>query len=119
MRSIVGRVATGRREVNRYPTILRDRQNVEQLLEIGAMILVVAPRDSQRRHTLTPSRDRRLFVGPMKRHGRRVVVQFIQAEVEVPNNVFDQLHDERSVDAFEQPIQTPPQSIIIEMLHLG
>ena len=57
MSSIIGRVATGRRKVNRYAAIVRDRQDIEQLLQIRTMIFVVAPRNPQSGQAVTQSRD--------------------------------------------------------------
>ena len=61
VRLVVGRVTTGRPKVDRHAAVVANRENVNQLFQIRAMILVVAPSNGQ----CTPT-SAHLFAGGIR-----------------------------------------------------
>ena len=114
MGAVVGGVATLDPEVHRHGTVAADGEDVEQLLEVGAVILVVAPGDRQ----AEPSPQRALPVGvlvvPVKRHGRGVVVQFIERDVELADGVGRDVESQGRDVGVEEAVEGTPDAIIVE-----
>ena len=111
---VIGGVATLDPEVHRHGTVAADGEDVEQLLEVGAVILVVAPGD--REAELSPQRA--LPVGvlivPVKRHGRGVVVQFIERDVELADGVGRDVESQGRDVGVEEAVEGTPNAIIVE-----
>ena len=80
--AVIGGVAALDPEVHRHGTVAADGEDVEQLLEVGAVILVVAPGDRQAKLSPQGALPVGVLVVAVERHGRGVVVQLIERDVE-------------------------------------
>ena len=117
MRAVIHHIAAGRGEVHRHAAVLADRQRVEQLLQVGAVVLAVSPGDGRRGTALPMPFLPRLLIRSVERHGRRVVVQFVQADAELADDVPHHGQDHLGPGAGEQPIQAPPQPVVVQERH--
>ena len=85
--AVVGGVAALDAELHRHGAVARDGEDVEQLLEVGAVVLVVAPGDGQPQPAPQgPLPSARLVVA-VEGDGGRVVVQLVELDVELADGV--------------------------------
>ena len=106
---VIGDVATLNLEMHRHSAVTGHSQDVEELLEIGPVILVVPPGDRQ---GLLPGPGFLLGVigiGAVEGDGGRVVVQFVQFNLELGNRLGRDDQDQRGDIALKQPIQARPR----------
>ncbi len=111
-RAVLG-VAVARLVVDRHGAVGTHRQHEQQLLEIRAMVFVVAVANGQ--GPLAAQRAApRLPVLARKGHGRRVVVPLGQINPKGAHRPHHHLRQERRPVSVEQPVQRPPDLIIGE-----
>ena len=116
VRRVVGYVATRRGEVHRDATIIGNRQDIEQLLQVRPMILAVSESNCQAGPLASLGFFGRIFIRAVERHARGIVVQLIQAEIELLHDMpHDVQHQLRKIGG-KQPIQTATDAIVIEVL---
>ena len=82
--AVVDRVAAGAGEIDRHVAVTGDRQDVEQLLEIGPPRLAVSPGDGVRRSSPLFAFLAGLVVGAVERDGGRIVVQLLETDLRTP-----------------------------------
>ena len=114
VRLVVGGVAAGDAEVDGHATVLGHRENVQQLLQVGAVVLVMAEGDRQRGATQVAFLFGRRDLGPDEGDGRRVVVQFIQEDLELLDDVTHHGQDQGGRVGQKQPIQGAAHAVIVE-----
>ena len=114
MGGVVGDVAAGRTEVDGHAAIVADGENVEQLLEVGAMVFAVAPGDGQRLLVAALPGLGGLGVGAEERDRGGVVVQFIETEVELLDDMADERQEERRPVAVEEEGQAAAHAVVVE-----
>jgi hypothetical protein len=114
MGPVVGGVATLNPEVHRHGTVAADGEDVEQLLEVGAVILVVAPGD--REAELSPQRALPVgvLVVAVECHGSGVVVQLVERDVKRVDGVGRDVQYQSRDVGVEEAIQRTADAIIVE-----
>src|SRR5271156_5569290 len=103
--TVVNRVAAGAGEIDRHVAVAGDRQDVEQLLEIGAPRLAVSPGDGVRRSSPLFALLAGVVVGTVERHGGRIVVQLIETDGELLYDMADYGHDQGGPDPLEHAVK--------------
>jgi hypothetical protein len=117
VRLVVGRVA-GRGAVGeRYRAIGRHGQDPHQLLEVGAVVLVVAEGDLGR--WLAAARAAvGVRVGAAEGDRGRVVVQLAQVELELGDDAEHKLGQQRCAVGVKQPLERAPDAVVVERCDL-
>ena len=118
VRLVVDRVAAFGAEVDRHAAIVAEREDVEQLLQVRAMVLVVAPGDCQGGPAAAGALFGRIGVVAVEGDRGGVVVQLLEGHVELADRVPDDGQDERRLFAAEQPVQRPPHAVVVEAFQL-
>ena len=115
MRLVVGEVPVAGEEVHRYGAVSRHGEVVEELFEIGPVVLVVAPSD--RMDDLAPpcALLASAFVAPAEGDGRGVVVKFLEIDLELLDHVDDDGKDYRGAVRFEEPVEAAANPVVVEM----
>jgi len=108
----VGRVAVGAAELHGDAAVGAHRENEQQLLEVGAMVLGVAIGDPRDRAPPQPAARSGSPVLPAEADRRRVVVQLREAHAEALADRHDDLREERRAIGIEEPVQGPPELIV-------
>ncbi len=104
VRLIIDGVSAMRRKVNRHAAVFRDRQGVEQLFEVGPVILTMSIGDRDCLLALLNAFFLGIGIGPEHGHGRGVVVQFVQREAKFLNDPTHKFHHELGLATFKQPV---------------
>ena len=114
MRAIVGGVAALDAELHRHAAVAGDGEDVEQLLEVGAMVLVVSPGDGQPE----PAPQGPLLVGglviAMEGDGGRIVVQLVEIDGELPDRVDDDGQGQGRDVGIEESVEAAADAIVVE-----
>jgi len=114
MSTIVGGIPTLDAEVHGDRTITCHREDVEQLLQVGAMVLVVAPGDGPPK--LPP--ERAFLVGVLvvtvERDGGGVVVEFVEGHAKRAHHVLGHPQCQGRNRGIEQVIEASADAIVIE-----
>jgi hypothetical protein len=118
MGAVVGGVAALDPEVHRHGTIACDSEDIQQLLEVGAVVLVVAVGDGQAK--LSPEGP--LLVGRLvvavERDGGGVVVQFVEIDAELTDGVCHNRERERRDVGVEEPVEATSDAVVVERREL-
>jgi len=112
----MGRVVTGVAalggEVDRHAAILAERQDVEQLLQVGPAGLAVAVGDGRRRAASLSPFLARFDVSAEEGDRGRIVVQFIELHAKLLDHVPHDLQHQFVLTRLEQPIEAASQPIV-------
>ena len=114
MGRVVDRVAAGGGEKDRHVAVTGDRQDVEQLLEIGPSRFAVSPGDGVRRSSPLFAFLAGLVVGTVERHGGRIVVQLIETDGELLDDVADDGHDQGGSDSLEHAVERASEAVVVQ-----
>ena len=114
VRAVVGGVAALDAELHRHGAVARDREDVEELLEVGAMVLVVAPGDGQPQ----PAPQGPLPIGGLviavEGDGGGVVVQLVELDGEFTDGMDDDGQGQGGDVGVEEAIEAAADAIVIE-----
>src|SRR5690242_17305309 len=88
VRLVVGRVPVLDAAPDWNGPLRRGRQQVEQLLQVGPVVLVVAMGNAMGRFSIPPL-SLGVYVLPGQRDGRAVVVQLLEIELKAPRDLDD------------------------------
>lgn len=113
VRLVVVGVAIGEAVRERDRAVSADGQDPQQLLEIGAVLLVVAVSGRRRRLAGTPMAVGRA-IGAGECDRGRVVVQLGAIDVELADHAEHQLGQQRRAVGVKQPVQRAADAIVIE-----
>jgi len=116
MRGVVGGVAAGRSKIDGNSTIFGHRENIKQLLQIGAMVFTVTERDGQGGPAMQTTLLVRGIVGSVKGDGGGIVVEFLQTELEFINQLSNDGHDQVGFQAVKQAIEATSEAVVVEEL---
>ncbi len=96
-----------------HRTVSGDREDEQQLLQVGPIVLAVALAD---RRCWLPAAGSAVGVGviPGHRDGRRVVVQLVGGDGELAEHPQHGRGDQAGPVAVEQPVQRPPDPVVVE-----
>ncbi len=94
----------------------RDCQGVEQLFQVRTTRLAVAPCDRRRRPTTAFAFLGRVNIGPVKRDRGRIVVEFVQAELELDADLARHGKYQLRNHSQEGCRQTAPQTVVAQEL---
>src|SRR5258708_4864431 len=109
MGAVIALIARVNLEVDRHGTIGTDRQTINQLLEIGAMILAEAAEQLHRLGVL-------VRISAAEFNGSRIVVDLVGPNIKGLGCLHDQRRHQAGAIALEESIQGSAQSIIAQML---
>ena len=112
--TVVDRVAAGAGEIDRHVAVTGDRQDVEQLLEIGTPRLAVSPGDGVRRSSPLFAFLAGIVVGTVERHGGRIVVQLIETDGELLDDMADDGHDQGGSDPLEHAVERATEAVVVQ-----
>ena len=119
VRAVVGGVAALDAELHRHGAVAGDREDVEQLLEVGAMVLVVAPGDGQPQ----PAPQGPLLIGGLviavEGDGGGVVVQLVEIDGELADGVDDDGQGEGGDVGVEEAVEAAADAVVVERGELG
>src|SRR5207237_8490383 len=107
---IVDRVAAVACEIDRHVAVTGDRQDVEQLLQIGPPRLAVSPGDGVRRSSPLFALLARIIVGAVERDGGRIVVQLIETDLELADDMADDGHDQGGSHPLEAAVEAATEA---------
>src|SRR5208282_347727 len=111
---VVHHIAAGDLEIERNRAVPGHREDEEQLLEVGPMVLVVTPGDRQPR-SLAPFFFLGGFgIGTVQGYRGGVIVQLVQFNLELSNYVGRKGQDHGGDVALKQPIETAPGAVVVE-----
>ena len=114
MGAVVGGVAALDAEVHRHGAVARDGEDVEELLEVGAVVLVVAVGDGQAE--LPPQGP--LAVGGLvvavEGDGGGVVVQLVEIDGELADRVGHDGEGERGDVGVEEAVEAAADAVVVE-----
>ncbi len=111
---VVGHVAAFGAEVQRHAAVGGDREDEQELLQIGTMVLVVAEGDRQRGTAQVTLRGRGLGVGAAESDRGGIVVQFVQGDAELLDDVRRHGQDQRGHVGHKQPVQRASHAIVVQ-----
>jgi hypothetical protein len=111
---VVRHVAAGDLEIQRNRPIPGHREDVEQLLEVGPMVLIIAPRDRHSRLLASLFFLGGIRISAMEGDRGGVVVQLVQVDLELLDHMGRKRQDHRGDVASEQPIETTPDAVVVE-----
>jgi hypothetical protein len=97
MRLVVGRISAGGGKIDGYATIVGHRQDIKQLLQVVSVVFIVAPLDFKRGEPTPKSFLIGSGVCSLEGHRGRVVVQFIQSQIELPDDMPDHVKKSRCI----------------------
>ena len=89
-------------------------EDVEQLLEVRAVVLVVAPRHRQAQSSSQGTFPLSRIVVAVKSNGGRVVVQLVETDVEFAHSVGGDLERQRRDVSVKEAVEGPTDAIVIE-----
>jgi hypothetical protein len=119
MRAVVGGVAAPHAELHRHGAVAGDGEDVEQLLEVGAMVLVVAPGGGQPQ----PAPQGPLPIGGLvvavEGDGGRVVVQLVELDLELADGMDDDGQGEGRDVGVEEAVEAAAGAIVVERSESG
>ena len=114
VRAVVGGVAALDPELHRHGAVAGDREDVKQLLEVGAMVLVVAPGDGQ----AEPAPQGPLLIGGLviavEGDGGGVVVQLVEFDAELADGVGDDGEGEGGDVGVEEAVEAAADAVVVE-----
>ena len=114
VRAVVGGVAALDPELHRHGAVAGDGEDVEQLLEVGAVVLVVAPGDGQPE----PPPQGPLPVGGLviavEGHGGGVVVQLVEFDAELTDRVRHGRQRQRGDVGVEEAVEGAADAVVVE-----
>ncbi len=114
MRAVVGGVTTLDAELHRHGAVAGDREDVQQLLEVGAMVLVVSPGGGRPQPAPQGSLLIRGLVIAVEGDGGRVVVQLVEIDSELADGMDDDGQGERGDVGVEEAVEAAADTIVIE-----
>jgi len=119
---VVDDVPTAGLKIERDPSILSHREDVEQLFQVGTMILAMAPGNGwccQLSKTGRGGLQQPFLLGirivAEEGDGRGVVVQFLQLHAKLLDDLPDHRQHQLRVERGEDSIQAPPHPIIVQV----
>ena len=115
---VVGDVPAGRAEMDGHAAVVADGEDVQELLQVRAMVLAVPPGDRQRLLVSTQRLLGRFGVGPEEGHGGGIIVQLVHSQGELPHDVANHLQHHCRPVAVEEDAQAASCAIVIERQHL-
>jgi hypothetical protein len=117
VRADVGGVAALDLELHGHGAVPRHGEDVEQLPEVEAVVLVVAVRDGQ----AEPPVQGALAVGTLEVavEGGGVVVQFVQVDAELAHGVRHDGEGERGDVGVEEAVEGASDAVVVQRGHLG
>ena len=119
VRAIVGGVAALDAELHRHGAVARNGEDVEQLLEVGAMVLIVSPGDGQPQ----PAPQGPLLIGGLvitvEGDGGRIVVQLVEIDGELPHRMNDDGQGQGGDVGIEESVEATADAIVVEGGQLG
>ena len=118
VRLIVGRVAAGRTEVDRHTAVVAEREDVDQLFQVGTMVLVVAPGNGQGASSATEVFFGSVLILAVEGDRGGVVVQLVERDLKFANRVPDHGQHEGPQCAAKQAAQRPADAVVAEGLQL-
>ena len=118
MRAIVCGVATLDPELHRHGAVAGDREDIQQLLEVGAVVLVVSPGDGG-----SEPAAKRAFLGrgvviAMEGDGGGIVVQLVELDAELADGVGGDVEDQRGDVGIEEPVEGAADAVIVKRAQL-
>ena len=111
---VVDRVAAVAGEIDRHAAVTGNRQDVEQLLEIGTPGLAVSPGDGVGGPSPLFAFLAGRVVGAVERDGGRVVVQLIETEGEFLDDMADDGHDQGRPDPLEHAVERATEAVVVQ-----
>ncbi len=100
-------------DVDRHGAVATDGKDPEQVLEVRAVILVMAEGHDEGR--LSPhERAGCPIVGAVQGEARRVVVELRERDLELLDHVDHEIGQQGAAVGVEQPIQRPPDPIVVQ-----
>ena len=111
---VVGDVAALHPEVDRHAAVFAHGEDVQELLEVRAVVLVVAPGDGRGQSAALVSLLLAACVGPAEGHGGRVVVQGVETDTELADHGEHQLGQQRRAVGVEQLVQRAADAVVVE-----
>ena len=112
--AVVHHVATVAGEIDRHVAVAGDRQDIEQLLEIGTPGLAVSPGDGVGGPPPLLGFLGRIVVGAVERHGGGIVVQLLEAELELLNHPADDCQDQGRPDPLEHAVEAAAETVVVQ-----
>src|SRR5271157_3715658 len=112
--AVVGGVTTLDTELHRDGAVAGHGEDVEQLLEVGAVVLVVAPGHRQSQSSSQGPFPLGRLVVAVESDGGRVVVQLVEAHVEFAHGVGRDLQGQRRDVGVEEAVEGPADAIVVE-----
>ncbi|OIQ75302.1 hypothetical protein GALL_430300 [mine drainage metagenome] len=114
---VVVRVPIAQSVVHWHRPVGTDREDPEQLLEVGAMVLVVAMGDGYGLPAADPAASG-LGVGARESNGRRVVVELVELDAESLDGADDDGGHQGRPVRVEQPVEGPPHPVVVQAIDL-
>ena len=114
MGQIVGGVAALGLKIDRDPAVLGDGEDEEELLEVGPVVLVVAPGDREPGLILAFLLLVRILVVAVEGDGGGVVVQLVESDRELADGVGGDGQGEGAAVVLEEPVETASDAIVVE-----
>src|SRR3974377_1804305 len=105
MGAVVGGVAALDAELHGHGAVAGDGEDVEQLLEVGAVVLVVAVGDGQAESPAQGAFAAGALVVAVEGDGGGVVVQLVQVDAELADGVGDDGQGERGDVSVEEAVE--------------
>ena len=118
MRAVIGGVATLDPELYGHGPITGDRENIKQLLEVGAVVLVVAVGDGQAEMPAEGAFVLGILVVAGEGHGGGVVVQFVELDAELAHGVCGDVEDERGDVGIEDAVEGSSHAVVVQRVEL-
>ena len=114
VRAVVGGVAALDPELHRHGAVAGDREDVEQLLEVGAVVLVVPPGDGQPEPPAQGPLPVGVLVIAVEGHGGGVVVQLVEFDAELADRVRHGRQRQRGDVGVEEAVETAADAVVVE-----
>src|ERR1019366_5152661 len=112
--TVVGDIAVGGAVVDRHTAVVGNGEDIKQLLQVGSMVLVVAPGDGQRGLPVARLLGGGVRVGAKERDGGGVIMEFVEVQGELAHDVTDEVQDEGRPVAAKEGRQTAAGAIVVE-----
>jgi hypothetical protein len=115
---IVGGIAAPGLEIDRDPAVVGDGEDEQQLLEVGAVVLAVAPGDRQPGLPFACLLVGRVGIVAVEGDRGRVVVQLVEPHAELGDGMSGDGQGKGSGVVLEQAVEAASEAIVIERAEL-